>query len=58
MNFHWVSMIESNSITKNTEEEPFGIPNVIIGPYTNLRVKPIVEINTGYMLEINHYYCN
>ena len=58
MTFYEVSMVEFNSSTKNTEEEPFGIPNVIIEPYNNLRDKLIIERDTGFLFEINHYYCD
>ena len=40
------------------EEAPFGIPSAITEPKNNLRVKPIVESEIGFMLKIDRYSCD
>ena len=42
----------------NTEESPFGKPVTITEPNNDLRVKPIVESDIGFLLGIDQYYCD
>ena len=59
MTFYWVSMLEFISSTKlgnNTEDAPFGIMGESTETNNNLRVKPIVESDIGFLLEIDQYY--
>ena len=56
IDFYWVSMIKSISSTKirnNTEKEPFGITGASTENKNNFRVKPIVESNICFLLEID-----
>ena len=59
--FYCVSMIKffsGKKLINNTEEAPFGIPVVSTEPANVLRVKLIVEIKIGFMLEIERYSCD
>ena len=61
MIFYWVSMLNflfSTKLTNITEEASFGIPGARTEPENDLRVKTIVEIDIGFMLEIKRYFCD
>ena len=45
-------------IINNTVEAPFGILGASTEPENNFRVKLIVESDTGFLLEIDRYYCD
>ena len=54
-------MIKYISITKirnNIVEAPFGIPGVSTENDKILRIKPIVESDIGFLLEIYRYSCD
>ena len=42
----------------NTEDAPFGIPGASTELENDLRVKLIIDINIGFMLEIDRYSCD
>ena len=52
-----LKFISSTNIINNTVEAPFGIPGARTEPKNDLRVKPIVESEIGFLLEINRYSC-
>ena len=51
-------MTEFNSITKNTEKEPFVIVGESTEPKKNLRVKRIAESDIAFLLDIKNYSCD
>ena len=59
--FYLVSMIEfiySTKLRNSTEEASFGIPGTSTEHEINLRVKPIVERNYFFLLQIDRYSCD
>ena len=56
--YYWVSVIEHISgkkIRNNTVEAPFVIPGVSTKWKSDLRFRPIVESEIGFLLEFDRY---
>ena len=50
-------LFPAQKIRNNIKEAPFGIPGASTEPENNLRVKTILEIKIGFLLEIDRYSC-
>ena len=49
--------ISSTKLENNMEEVPFGIPGASTETKNDLRVKPIIESELSFLLEIYRYSC-
>ena len=51
-------LFPAQKLRSNTEEALFGIPGAITETKNDLRVKPIVESNIGFLLKVERYSCD
>ena len=55
--FPFSDLFPAQNIRNNTREAPSGILDASIEPNNDLKVKPIVESDIGFLLEIDRYSC-